>query len=193
MAATRNKSTEAAPTDDEQHMQASDRAVASEPVARGLFSYSREVRKPGRPDGKESGFLSVSFPIYLEDDTETILAKARDAAFEAKSTVYQQLQLDFTVEEGVAVEMLQDAFGGTVEDSNYGSAPQQYSDATGVGPMPPYPADSADKAEKEANQRWGVQRFAQFPGEFWDNRGNKRNPKAPDLKHRSTGMPVWRV
>ena len=28
-------------------------------------------------------------------------------------------------------------------------------------------------------------------GEVWDNRGNKKNPNGPDLKHKDTGEGLW--
>ncbi|KAL3033415.1 hypothetical protein AAZX31_02G136400 [Glycine max] len=33
--------------------------------------------------------------------------------------------------------------------------------------------------------------FFANPGEWWDNRNNKRNPKAPDFKHKDTGEALW--
>ncbi|KAI5395057.1 protein OSB1, mitochondrial [Lathyrus oleraceus] len=36
---------------------------------------------------------------------------------------------------------------------------------------------------------WQV--FFANPGEWWDNRRNKRNPKAPDFKHKDTGEALW--
>lgn len=168
----------------------------TEPVARGLFSYSRELRVPAS-DGKQSAFMSVSFPIYWDDDAESIMVKAKDAAFEAKANVFQQLQLDFTVEEGVAVEVVKAAFDGTTGNTGYptGQTTGYSAPPTGASgsSMPPFPADSQIPAEKDANQQWARERFAQYPGEFWDNRQNKRNPRAPDAKHKSTNMPLWRV
>lgn len=165
-----------------------------EPVARGLFSYSRELRVPAA-DGKQSAFMSVSFPIYWEDDGESILAKAKDAAFEAKASVFQQLQLDFTVDEGVAVEVVKAAFDGTVTanypEPSYGG--QGLTPTSAAPAAPPFHPDSQVPAEKDANQDWARQRFMSHPGEFWDNRGNKRNPRAPDCKHKDTGLPLWRV
>ncbi|KAK7393477.1 hypothetical protein VNO78_22034 [Psophocarpus tetragonolobus] len=35
------------------------------------------------------------------------------------------------------------------------------------------------------------QAFFANPGEWWDNRNKKRNPKAPDFKHKDTGEALW--
>lgn len=29
------------------------------------------------------------------------------------------------------------------------------------------------------------------PSDFWDNRANKRNPRAPDFKHKKNGGALW--
>ncbi|KAL2323495.1 hypothetical protein Fmac_027874 [Flemingia macrophylla] len=35
------------------------------------------------------------------------------------------------------------------------------------------------------------QAFFANPGEWWDNRNTKRNPKGPDFKHKDTGEALW--
>ncbi|KAJ1417542.1 Primosome PriB/single-strand DNA-binding [Sesbania bispinosa] len=35
------------------------------------------------------------------------------------------------------------------------------------------------------------QAFFANPGEWWDNRKNKKNPRAPDFKHKDTGEALW--
>lgn len=169
----------------------------AEPVAKGVFSFSKDVTVRGQT-GKSNAFCSVGFPIFWEDDAESIVSKIRDAAAEAKAAVFEQLELDFTVKDGVVVELIKDAFDGTTVDhgyptgqtTGYNSPPMAQSN---VSNLPPYPVDSQVPHEKDANQQWARDRFAAYPGEFWDNRGNKRNPRAPDCKHKSTELPLWRV
>jgi hypothetical protein len=48
-----------------------------------------------------------------------------------------------------------------------------------------------DKNEKAANKTWALARIASNPDEFWDNRENKRNPKAPDYKGKTNNVAVW--
>lgn len=72
--------------------------------------------------------------------------------------------------------------------------------------MPPVPL-----YEPEANHRTSGAKFGDFAGnrgsggsaeelwqaffanpvDWWDNRMNKRNPKAPDFKHKDTGEALW--
>lgn len=51
------------------------------------------------------------------------------------------------------------------------------------------------KAGYAANSTGSVmelwQAFFANPGEWWDNRNKKRNPKAPDFKHKDTGEALW--
>lgn len=151
---------------------------------KGVFTFSRTLDRGGWAKGE----LTIEFPINWEDSDEDIITKAHEAATEAKMVVYEQLGLDFTVDEGVAMEVIKDAFPGTTH------VPAGAAAATApVAANPPYAVDSQVPSEKDANQEWGRQRFAVAPNEFWDNRANKRNPRAPDLKHKSTELPVWRV
>ncbi|KAK9794639.1 hypothetical protein WJX73_005598 [Symbiochloris irregularis] len=47
----------------------------------------------------------------------------------------------------------------------------------------------ADTPQLSVEQRWNDV-FANY-SQYWDNRANKRNPRAPDFKHKSTGAPLW--
>ena len=38
-------------------------------------------------------------------------------------------------------------------------------------------------------QMWGA--LLADPAAFYDNRFNKRNPKAPDFKHKESAFPLW--
>lgn len=56
--------------------------------------------------------------------------------------------------------------------------------------------DNGKKASYASNGTTGSvvelwQAFFANPGEWWDNRRNKRNPKAPDFKHKDTGEALW--
>ena len=33
--------------------------------------------------------------------------------------------------------------------------------------------------------------YKAHPERFWDNRGDKRNPRSPDFKHRDSGQGLW--
>jgi hypothetical protein len=35
------------------------------------------------------------------------------------------------------------------------------------------------------------QEFREYPERFWDNRNNKRNPRAPDYTHKDSGDAIW--
>ena len=44
-------------------------------------------------------------------------------------------------------------------------------------------------ATKDVEGRWAA--LFCNPNDFWDNRSTKRNPKAPDFKHKETGDALW--
>ncbi|XP_027366597.1 protein OSB2, chloroplastic-like isoform X2 [Abrus precatorius] len=56
-------------------------------------------------------------------------------------------------------------------------------------------AGTGKKVSYAANNTGSVvelwQAFFANPGEWWDNRKKKRNPKAPDFKHKDTGEALW--
>lgn len=41
----------------------------------------------------------------------------------------------------------------------------------------------------DVKQLW--EQFDKQPNDFWDNRANKRNPKAPDFVHKSSRGALW--
>lgn len=47
----------------------------------------------------------------------------------------------------------------------------------------------ASVASKDVEGRWAA--LFCSPNDFWDNRATKRNPKAPDFKHKETGEALW--
>ncbi|UPR00756.1 single-stranded DNA-binding protein [Chloropicon primus] len=44
-------------------------------------------------------------------------------------------------------------------------------------------------ASKDLEGRWAA--LFCSPGDFWDNRATKKNPRAPDFKHKETGEALW--
>uniref|UniRef100_A0A2P2Q5U2 Protein OSB1 n=1 Tax=Rhizophora mucronata TaxID=61149 RepID=A0A2P2Q5U2_RHIMU len=47
------------------------------------------------------------------------------------------------------------------------------------------------RLERHKNRLYLWQVFFSNPHEWWDNRNNKRNPRAPDFKHKDTGEALW--
>ncbi|KAK3278561.1 hypothetical protein CYMTET_13508 [Cymbomonas tetramitiformis] len=62
------------------------------------------------------------------------------------------------------------------------SAPDEPSSGTAPGP-----ANNA--VPVQGGDKWS--NFFLQPAAFWDNREGKRNPKAPDFKHKDTNEPLW--
>ncbi|KAI5002132.1 hypothetical protein ZWY2020_026782 [Hordeum vulgare] len=59
---------------------------------------------------------------------------------------------------------------------------------TGWSKFKPSQAASPEKQKKEA-ESW--QNLVESPQSWWDNRVDKRSPKAPDFKHKDTGEALW--
>eukprot|EP00249_Psilotum_nudum_P013204 c24212_g1_i1 orf=330-1319(-) len=47
------------------------------------------------------------------------------------------------------------------------------------------------KAAQKSNTEGLWKSYFENPSEWWDNRGNKRNPRGPDFKHKTTGEGLW--
>jgi hypothetical protein len=64
-----------------------------------------------------------------------------------------------------------------------------------VGGTPTYhvpvqaPIPGAVDGDPDTARLWTL--YFQDPSAFWDNRQGKKNPKAPDFKHRQTGDGLW--
>lgn len=152
--------------------------------------YARKVGLPNYSNEEASIFVQVDCG---RDDTAEQQADAVAQAFVlAKSTVFTQLGLGHDVDdEGVvrertpvavpdAVTMVSRAIPGTVVEPNVPAAMSAYQ--SNVDPS------TLGKGEL---REWALARLATHPNEFFDNRGNKRNPKAPDLKHKASGIGIW--
>lgn len=178
--------------------------VSSETQNTGVVSFSRKVSV--RPYESAEAAIFVQFAIPTEGSAEEqrteLIANARAAFFAAKALVFDELGLEFDVQDGVVRELINSHFGATTEV--VAEAPQQVAAApapaaaeaapassAGDSPTPPYPTDTRDKSERDANKKWALARIASHPNEWWDNRTNKKNPKGPDYKHKETGMGVW--
>jgi hypothetical protein len=148
---------------------------------------------------------------------DAVMAQVRGAMFQAKAAVLSELGIDFTVEQGGIVrELIAGTFGNVTEvaAAPVAAAPT-YTPAPSLAPapamaapapqpvaapaaapagdasQPPHSPDTQDRDEKRANSAWAKGRLATNPDEFWDNRTSKRNPNAPDYKHKDSGIGVW--
>ena len=76
-----------------------------------------------------------------------------------------------------------DSFQGQPGRSSYGGGNGGYGGGGNGG------GSSSSVASKDVEGRWAA--LFCSPGDFWDNRATKRNPKAPDFKHKETGEALW--
>lgn len=154
--------------------------------------YARKVGLPNYSNEEASIFIQVD---VARDDTAEQQADAVAQAFVlAKSTVFTQLGIAHDVDtEGVvrermdaptagpdAVTVIRNAIPGAVVEPNVPAAMSAYESNVDPKTLP-----------KSELREWALARFATHPNEFFDNRLTKRNPKAPDLKHKASGVGIW--
>lgn len=53
------------------------------------------------------------------------------------------------------------------------------------------PAQLSTARDNKPQEQAIINELDQAPGNFYDNRNDKRNPKAPDFKRKSDGAPLW--
>lgn len=164
------------------------------PNLTGGILYSRTVQVAQYEPAMAQVKLDIDIPLGELDQegrAEAIVAELRDLFFQAKVVVNEQLGIDHTATpSGVVVEMVQNAFKGSEMQYTPSPAAMPAPSNGGIPAKPPFPADTRDKDERIANKEWGIARFASHPDEFFDNRP-KSNPKAPDVKHKSSQLAVW--
>jgi antitoxin (DNA-binding transcriptional repressor) of toxin-antitoxin stability system len=62
-------------------------------------------------------------------------------------------------------------------------------DGRPIAAVQPAPIPGAADGDPDTARLWTL--YFQDPSAFWDNRQGKKNPKAPDFKHRQTGDGLW--
>lgn len=172
---------------------------------KGTYSFTRKISDGNY--GSSDHFLSVQFGYAPDATAEEFLSEARDAAFKAKSIVYEQAGIEAHLDDlGILREVVQRHFPGTTPErqtTTVVNGDETESVSTGgdaVGPNPPNDPDDvramdpgpAKKAAQRANSDWARARYGTHPNEFWDNTTNKKYPNSPDYAHKThKGVGFW--
>lgn len=135
---------------------------------RGTFGYERKVNLGDYESATASAF--VQFPIDWSNDATTAQA-AKDAAFQAKMAVLEQLGIkaEYDSEAGILREVIEKTFGNVTKvtvdnvDSDGGSAQ--------------VPAPARSNARPTDGPACPT-----CEGPMYDNRNSKTNPKQPDYR-----------
>lgn len=135
-------------------------------VPTGTFGFERKVQVRDYESAVAS--IYVTFPVDFADEAGTMQA-AKDAAFQAKSVVFEQLGVAFEYdkESGIVRELLEKQFG-PVTEVKQSSQPEAV------------PAEPAQQA-KPGGQANGPA-CPKCQGSMYDNRESKRSPRQPDYR-----------
>ena len=82
-----------------------------------------------------------------------------------------------------------DAPGKSSGTDRWGGSGGSYFGGAGAAPATGYHTRSKGSGAGDMAALW--EEFRGSPQSFWDNRENKRNPRAPDFKHKQTGKGLW--
>lgn len=175
----------------------------------GTVTFNRKVKVRDYESCEAGVFLQFELP-EMNGDREgygrEVLSRIQDAFMQAKAAVFDELGIEFNVDEGGVVrEVIRSQFGKVTEVAT--SAPKQIPAAREQAPAPVVAAASSDdpphdptttergSAQERANRAWAKSRLETHPDEFWDNRDKKASGQykqnAADFKHKNTGIPVW--
>lgn len=178
----------------------------------GTVTFSRKVKVRDYETAEAAVFLQFEVPALDSADNfgEVIISRISDAFMQAKTAVFDELGIEFSVDEGGVVrEVLRNTFGPVTEVTAPAAQPRQVVAASRPAPQPaaapaapaasadgpPHDPATTDKAQQKANKAWAKARLATNPDEFWDNRDKKASgqykPGAADFKHKDTGISVW--
>lgn len=166
------------------------------PLTHTVF-FGRKCGLPNYSNQEASIFIQVD--ADRDESAESVADKLMAAFVQAKSQVFTQLGIEHELSsEGVLVESgaktaqgpepsrkdavttLRESFPGAVVEPNVQHV--DFSASSDVDPL---------TLSKPEQKRWLAARVQSHPEEFYDNRASKRNPKAPDWKHRASGLGYW--
>lgn len=175
---------------------------------RATVGFERSVSVRPYETAKASIFIQTEVSL---EDVETSMVNIRNAAAQAKAAVFEELGIQFSVDEGGFVrELIAKHFGAVTEvvptaddafpessapapaPAPVAAAPAHVAQAPNVSAEPPFAVDTKDPGEKRANKEWAKASIASNPDDWYFNPPEtKRNPRGPDYKHKQNGMGYW--
>jgi len=149
------------------------------------YAFERSVQI--RPYNQAKASISIQTDVKLEADGSVALGSyqeaAKRAAYEAKTAVYDSLKISYEVLDGWVIEQL-DKVLGPVEVLH---------DEAGTAPARPKPVGKGSSwGDNPPSDKDGlIDELVGHPERYFDNRQDKRNPKAPDFKRKISGEGIW--
>lgn len=128
-----------------------------------------------------SVFVSMQVDNPIESDEDRIAA-INNAFLLVRSSAYEQLGIQFSIDDAMIVqEKVERVFGPvTVVDKSEHGAETTYKQSA---------PRSDTVAPKTKRALW--EELESNPEKWYDNRDNKTNPKSPDFKRKATGEGLW--
>lgn len=176
--------------------------------------FTRKVNLGNYESADATMFVQVDYPLGTDPSSKEFADRVYAAFTAAKIEVLEQLGLGYQADEDGVIrengkrkqkpapspQAATESTDAEVEliKSTFKGAKEVAAEAVGASDVPaepPYDPETTDKDEKAANLKWAKARLKVAPNEFWDNRPKKASgkfsAKAPDFKHKDTGIPVW--
>jgi hypothetical protein len=175
--------------------------VETEQTMVGTVKVTRSLSLGGKNDQVHLG-IEIPFVVQPSWKPEEVAAHAADACFQAKATVYEQLGLQFTIDEGgVLREVIRHHFPDAKRVDEDEPLPrrdraeprQDRPKAKRSPTRDPHPAD-IERPEHIDEEEWD-DLVENYEEEWYDNRARKRKGEfkatSPDFTRRSDRKGLW--
>ena len=164
-------------------IRADDGAVLTETIEdrKAFVNFERSIQVKPYETAKASAHVQVD--LGSDGDALTLPAALKEAYAVAKTAVFEQLGLSYEVDEVnlVVIEKLERELGAEVVE---GAKPRKATARKAA----PSRKSSGKPSDEQIEEAWAD--LENNPDGWFDNRSDKRNPKAPDFKAKNNNKAV---
>lgn len=151
------------------------------------ISYGRKVPRDGGYGSGEECSIFQQVDVGPDDSPERVEAAVKAAFAFSKAVVLQQLGCAYGVDQetGVVNGLDSAAASAAAAPAPRATTPSQ----SHGGNVTSAKRDYGDGVKRSKDQL--IAELQSNPGQFFDNRVDKKNPKGPDFKRKSSGEGLW--
>lgn len=146
------------------------------------ISYGRKVPRDGGYGSGEECSIFQQVDVGPDDSPEQVEAAVKAAFAFSKAVVLQQLGCAYGVDQETGVVNGLDSAAASAAAA---PAPKAYTPKSN-GPVAKSYGDGVKRSKEDL-----IAELQSNPGQFFDNRVDKKNPKGPDFKRKSSGEGLW--
>lgn len=150
------------------------------------ISYGRKVPRDGGYGSGEECSIFQQVDVGPDDSPEQVEAAVKAAFAFGKAVVLQQLGCAYGVDQETGVVNGLDSAAASAAAPVRQTVRNTERTDTRSGPVAKSYGDGVKRSKEEL-----ITELQSNPGQFFDNRVGKKNPKGPDFKRKSSGEGLW--